>query len=108
MFTYAPANGALGNREMNNAEQSVLGGGINESGAPEFYDYSALGNDPLRDLIERELGLEIKHIAGGACVLDGHILQSIDALGGRFGVKTRDVAHAFRQRCAQLLSPGAF
>src|SRR5258708_1854582 len=167
MVTYAPANGALGNREMNNAEQSVLGGGINESGAPEFrvaiigggpgglftawhlackvgaackatiyeatdrlggkistgefpgigpyeagaaeiYDYSALGNDPLRDLIERELGLEIKHIAGGACVLDGHILQSIDALGGEFGMTSRDVAHAFRQRCAQLLSPDVF
>jgi SAM-dependent methyltransferase len=79
-----------------------------EEGAAEIYDYSALGNDPLRELIERELKLEIKHIAGGACVLDGHILQNIDALGSRFGMTTRDVAHAFRQRCAQLLSPGVF
>jgi monoamine oxidase/SAM-dependent methyltransferase len=84
------------------------GVGLYEAGAAEIYDYSALGHDPLRELIEDELGLEIKHIAGGACVLDGHVLQNIDALAGRFGVKTRDVAHAFRQRCAQLMSPGVF
>jgi SAM-dependent methyltransferase len=84
------------------------GVGPYEEGAAEIYDYTGLGNDPLRELIERELGLEIKHIAGGACVLDGHILQNIDALGSQFGMTTRDVAHAFRQRCAQLLSPGVF
>jgi monoamine oxidase/SAM-dependent methyltransferase len=84
------------------------GVGVYEAGAAEIYDYTGLGHDPLRELIEQELGLEIKHIAGGACVLDGHILQNIDALAGPFGVKTRDVAHAFRQRCAQLMSPGVF
>jgi SAM-dependent methyltransferase len=84
------------------------GVGLYEAGAAEIYDYSALGYDPLRELIENELGLEIKHISGGACILDGHILQNIDALGGQFGMTTRDVAHAFRQRCAQLLSPGVF
>jgi monoamine oxidase/SAM-dependent methyltransferase len=84
------------------------GAGLYEAGAAEIYDYSGLGSDPLRELIENELGLEIKHIAGGACVLDGHILQNIDALGSKFGMTTRDVAHAFRQHCAQLLSPGVF
>jgi SAM-dependent methyltransferase len=84
------------------------GVGLYEAGAAEIYDYSALGHDPLRELIENELGLKIKHIAGGACVLDGYILQNVDALGGRFGMTTRDVAHTFRQRCAQLLSPGVF
>ena len=84
------------------------GAGLYEAGAAEIYDYTGLGNDPLRELIERELGLEIKHIAGGACVLDGHILQNIDALGSQFGMTSRDVAHAFRQRCAQLCSPGVF
>jgi monoamine oxidase/SAM-dependent methyltransferase len=84
------------------------GAGLYEAGAAEIYDYSALGHDPLRELIETELGLEIKHIAGGACVLDGHILQNIDALGSKFGMTTRDVAHAFRQHCAHLLSPGVF
>jgi SAM-dependent methyltransferase len=79
-----------------------------EAGAAEIYDYSELGYDPLRELIEQDLGLEIKHIDGEACVLDGHILPDIDALGSQFGMATRDVAHAFRQRCAQLLSQTAF
>jgi monoamine oxidase/SAM-dependent methyltransferase len=167
MFTFAAANGCMGNRLMSVEEQvasdrggtgsgapeyrvAVVGGGpgglftawhltaktgaackvtiyeatdrlggkiatgefpgvgLYEVGAAEIYDYSGLGHDPLRDLIENELGLEIKHIAGGACILDGHVLQDIDALGGQFGMTTRDVAHAFRQRCAQLLSPGVF
>jgi len=82
--------------------------GSYEAGAAEIYDYSELGYDPLRELIEQDLGLEIKHIDGEACVLDGHILPDIEALGSQFGMTTRDVAHAFRQRCAQLLSQGAF
>jgi protoporphyrinogen oxidase/SAM-dependent methyltransferase len=82
--------------------------GLYEAGAAEIYDYSELGYDPLRELIEQDLGLEIKHIDGDACVLDGHILPDIDALGSQFGMTTRDVAHAFRQRCASLLSHAAF
>src|SRR3979490_3195459 len=44
--------------------------GSYEAGAAEIYDYSELGYDPLRELIEQELGLAIKHIDGEACVLD--------------------------------------
>jgi monoamine oxidase/SAM-dependent methyltransferase len=84
------------------------GVGSYEVGAAEIYDYSELGYDPLRELIEIELGLKIKHIGGGACVLDGHILADVDALGSKFGMQSRDVAHAFRQRCAQLLSQSVF
>jgi monoamine oxidase len=84
------------------------GVGSYEIGAAEIYDYSELGYDPLRELIENELDLKIKHIGGGACVLDGHILADVDALGSKFGMQTRDVAHAFRQRCAQLLSQSVF
>ncbi len=87
---------------------SFPGIGIYEAGAAEIYDYSTLGQDPLRELIEKELGLEIKHISGGACILDGHVLQDINALGPQFGMAARDVAHAFRQRCARLMSPGVF
>ncbi|HEY6256413.1 MAG TPA: FAD-dependent oxidoreductase [Xanthobacteraceae bacterium] len=84
------------------------GVGLYEAGAAEIYDYSDLGYDPLRDLIEHELGLKIKHIDGGACFLDGHAVPDVDALAGRYGMKTRDVAHAFRAHCAQMLSPTAF
>ncbi len=84
------------------------GVGPYEAGAAEIYDYSALGYDPLRELIEQELGLQIKHIDGGACFLDGHSLPNVDALATHYGMKTRDVAHAFRAHCARLLSSAAF
>ena len=49
-------------------------------GVAEIYDYSNLGPDPLHDLIVKELGLEIKHIQGGPCVLDGKIVLETDDL----------------------------
>ena len=42
------------------------GAGLYEAGVAEIYDYSALGPDPLRQLIEKDLGLEIKHRQGAA------------------------------------------
>jgi hypothetical protein len=74
----------------------------------EIYDYSALGPDPLRELIEEELGLKIKHIRGGACILDGNVLPSTDSLGDCYRPRTRDAAKAFRARCASLLTPKDF
>jgi monoamine oxidase/SAM-dependent methyltransferase len=88
--------------------RSFPGVGLYEAGVAEIYDYSALGPDPLRELIEQDLGLAIKHIEGGPCVLDGHILPNADALAEHFGPETRDAAKAFRARCSQLLKPAAF
>ena len=45
-----------------------------ESGAAEIYDYSALGVDPLRDLIE-DLGLATRPMNGQTVVLDGTLLR---------------------------------
>jgi hypothetical protein len=84
------------------------GAGLYEAGVAEIYDYSALGPDSLRELIERDLDLKIKHIRGGACVLDGNLLASADSLEQHYGRKTRDAAKAFRARCASLLSPSEF
>ena len=78
------------------------------AGVAEIYDYSALGPDPLHDLIVRELGLEIKHIQGGPYVLDGTIILETGDLAKPFGERTRDEAAAFRKRCADLLSPESF
>lgn len=79
-----------------------------EAGVAEIYDYSQLGPDPLRTLIETELDLEIRHISGGSCVLDGHIIHDVDHLAEVFGQRTRDEVHAFKQKCADLLGPGSF
>ena len=80
------------------------GVGPYEAGVAEIYDYSALGPDPLHDLIVKELGLEIKHIQGGPCVLDGKIVLETDDLAKSFGEETRDEALAFRKRCTDLIS----
>jgi monoamine oxidase/SAM-dependent methyltransferase len=87
---------------------SFSGAGLYEAGVAEIYDYSALGPDPLRELIEKDLHLKIKHIRGGACILDGKVLPNTDALADHYGICTRDTAKAFRARCASLLSPQDF
>jgi len=79
-----------------------------EAGVAEIYDYSRLGPDPLHDLIVKEIGLEIKHIQGRPCVLDGKIFLETDDLAKSFGERTRDEALSFRKRCADLLSPEAY
>ena len=50
------------------------GVGPYEAGVAEIYDYSRLGPDPLHDLIVNELGLDVKYLRGGPCVLGGHII----------------------------------
>jgi len=84
------------------------GVGPYEIGVAEIYDYSALGPDPLRDLIEKELGLEIKHISGGACVLDDKVIESPADLKDHFGEKTFESVAAFKRKCTELLSRADF
>ena len=81
------------------------GVGPYEAGAAEIYDYSRLGPDPLHDLIVRELGLPIKYISGGPCVIDGKIMVETEDLAKPFGERARDEALSFRKRCADLLNP---
>jgi len=84
------------------------GAGPYEAGVAEIYDYSRHGPDPLRDLIVKDLGLEIKHIAGGPCVIGDKIILTPDDLAEHFGKKTRDEVEAFRSRCADMLSPEGY
>lgn len=79
-----------------------------EAGVAEIYDYSSRGPDPLKDLIVHDLGLEIKHIEGGPCILDKKVILTPDELAQHFGEQTRDEAKRFRARCAEMLSPEAF
>lgn len=85
--------------------KEFAGAGIYEAGVAEIYDYSALGPDPLRNLIENELELEIKHISGGACILDGRIIESSAHLTEHFGVTTQEQVTAFRRKCEEMLRP---
>ena len=82
--------------------------GLYEAGVAEIYDYSRIGPDPLRTLIEDDLGLSIRHIRGGACFINGQHIPNVDALAGAFGQRTRDAAVAFQQRCAALMTPAGY
>ncbi|MGH6779074.1 MAG: FAD-dependent oxidoreductase [Bradyrhizobium sp.] len=84
------------------------GAGLYEAGVAEIYGYGHLGPDPLRELITQDLSLEVQPIDGGACVLDGKIIPSADALADHFGAAARDQAKAFRAKCAKLLGAAAF
>ena len=50
--------------------RQFAGVGHYEAGAAEVYSYSRIGPDPLHDLIVTELGLEVRPIQGGPCILD--------------------------------------
>jgi len=82
--------------------------GLYEAGVAEIYDYSRIGPDPLRSLIQDELGLNIRHIRGGACFMDGRHIPNIEALADVFGRRTRDAAVEFQRRCASLMSPAGY
>jgi monoamine oxidase len=104
-ITVYEATGRLGGKLKTDQFPGV---GPYEAGVAEIYDYSSLGPDPFHDLIVKELGLEIKHIQGGPCVLDGKIVLETDDLAKSFGEETRDEALSFRKRCADLLSPESY
>jgi monoamine oxidase/SAM-dependent methyltransferase len=84
------------------------GVGPYEAGVAEIYDYSRLGPDPLHDLIINELGLEVKYIEGGPCVLDGKIILTRSDLAQAFSHRTSQEVNAFYQKCMSLLKPEAF
>jgi monoamine oxidase len=75
-----------------------------EAGAAELYDYSQVGEDPLRELIE-ELGLTVKPMGGSSVVLDGHLLRDLDDLGHVYGDPTRRAVAEFDARAHRWSSP---
>ncbi len=79
--------------------------GLYEAGVAEIYDYSCVGPDGLRDLITKDLWLEVKYLEGGPVVLDGKIVLAPEDLAKHFGKRTYDEVNAFYKRCVDLLSP---
>jgi SAM-dependent methyltransferase len=78
-----------------------------EAEVAELYDYSELGPDPLRELVER-LGLPTVPMAGRAVVLDGHVLRRGADIKRHYGKKTLKAVKAFRKHGRGLLSTASF
>jgi protoporphyrinogen oxidase len=78
-----------------------------EAGAAELYDYSAIGPDPLRELIHK-LQLPTHPITGRAVFLNDHLLRTDENLTDFCGPSAMQAYNAFRKRARNLLSPADY
>ena len=73
-----------------------------EAGVAECYDYEAIGDDPLRNLM-RELGLDITPTGSNAIVLDGALMLDDTEIGQRCGDRTLKAIEDFRRKASTIL-----
>jgi len=78
-----------------------------EAGAAEFYDYSVIDEDPLRQLVA-ELGLPTIEIGGSAAVIDGAVMGNVDAIRERLGTSAATALLAFDQKAKARMTPRQF
>jgi monoamine oxidase len=75
-----------------------------EAGVAELYEYKGPGGkDPLRLLIEEDLGLYTTDIAGGCVVLGEEILRDRDEMKSLCGEECYEQVIKFHQTCANLM-----
>lgn len=75
-----------------------------EAGVAEVYDYSHLGPDPIRQLIDK-LGLNTVRMTGPAVILGNNILRNAQDIRRAYGPKTVKALQVFQQKCRALCSP---
>jgi monoamine oxidase len=75
-----------------------------EAGAAELYDYSHIGEDPLRELIDK-LGLTVKPMSGSSVVIGDQVLRDLDDVGRVYGESARQALLEFDDRARQRMRP---
>ena len=75
-----------------------------EAGAAELYDYSHVGEDPLRELIA-SLGLTVKPMDGTSVVIDDELLHDAQDVGRVYGPAARRALAEFDARAKGWMSP---
>lgn len=78
-----------------------------EAGAAELYDYSPVGEDPLRDLVS-ELGLPTVPLGGATVVIDDAGIANLDDLADALGATARREVEAFDLRARGAMTPREF
>jgi protoporphyrinogen oxidase/SAM-dependent methyltransferase len=78
-----------------------------EAGVAEIYDYSMLGPDPLRELVQH-LGLQTIPIDAEQVQLDGELLDDVRGMRRKYGDTTADAIETFRKRCTEMIAPQEF
>lgn len=75
-----------------------------EAGVAELYDYSMIGPDPLRELVQ-SFGLQTTQMDSDFVVMDGRMINGVEGVRRRYGDKTANAILQFRKTCASMLSP---
>ncbi|AHY49741.1 FAD-dependent oxidoreductase [Bradyrhizobium japonicum] len=75
-----------------------------EAGVAEIYDYSMTGPDPLRELIQH-FGLQTIPMDAEQVQFGGELLNDVAGMRRKYGAKTAAAIEAFRNRCAEAMSP---
>ena len=78
-----------------------------DAGAAELYDYSSLGEDPLKDLVE-DLGLETMPVSGKVFFFDGQKIDGDAEIRARLGERARRQIASYTERCRTLFSPESY
>lgn len=78
-----------------------------EAGAAEFYDYSPVDQDPLKELIA-ELGLSISPMGGSAVIMNQRILSNLEDIREHLGSATHDELLSFDRAAKDWMSPREF
>lgn len=78
-----------------------------EAGVAEIYDYSMIGPDPLRELIQH-FGLQTIPIDAEQVQLDGVLLNDVAGMRKKYGAKTADAIEAFRKKCTTMMTPAQY
>lgn len=78
-----------------------------EAGAAEFYDYSPIDEDPLKQLVT-ELGLSITPMGGHSVFMSGQRYSTLEDLGVALGPEVQQGWVEFHERARALISPREF
>ena len=78
-----------------------------EAGAAELYDYSQLGQDPLRELVA-ELGLATHAMWGDAIIIGDHVIETYDDVRRAFGDDALRELKRFDNRAWNAISPAEY
>ena len=78
-----------------------------EAGAAEFYDYSGVGADPLKELV-LDLGLPTVSMGGSAAVMDGRLLANTDDVRDALGPAAAVALARFDRSARDAVGPRDF
>lgn len=75
-----------------------------EHGVAELYEYKGPGpRDPLRALIEDDLGLETVNMQGGGLVMKDQVLRDVKEMDQKFSPEARKEVERFHRKVSELL-----